>query len=171
VGQEQEGRVIVAIGSDHAGYHLKENLKRALVEKGYSVDDMGTYSEGSCDYPDIALKVAEAVGQGEEEKGVLVCATGIGMSMAANKVPGVRAAVCNDEYTARFSRLHNDANVLAMGARVISEEQAGRILDTFMTTDFEGSEEAGARHGRRLDKIREIERKYMKADKPAGQGG
>ena len=171
MGQEQEGRVIVAIGSDHAGYHLKENLKRALVEKGYSVDDMGTYSEGSCDYPDIALKVAEAVGQGEEEKGVLVCATGIGMSMAANKVPGVRAAVCNDEYTARFSRLHNDANVLAMGARVLSEEDAGTIVDIFLTTEYEGQGEEGARHGRRLDKIREIERKYMKADKRAGQGG
>jgi ribose 5-phosphate isomerase B len=117
------------------------------------------------------LKVAEAVAGGKAEKGVLVCATGIGMSMAANKVPGIRAAVCNDEYTARFSRLHNDANVLAMGARVLSEEQARRILDTFMATDFEGSGEAGARHGRRLDKIREIERKYMKTDEPAGQGG
>ena len=171
MGQEQEGRVIVAIGSDHAGYHLKENLKRALVEKGYSVDDMGTYSEGSCDYPDISLKVAEAVAGGKAEKGVLVCATGIGMSMAANKVPGVRAAVCNDEYTARFSRLHNDANVLTMGARVISEEDTGTIMDIFLTTEYEGREEEGARHGRRLDKIREIERKYMKTEKPAGQGG
>jgi ribose 5-phosphate isomerase B len=168
VAKKRKGRVIVAIASDHAGYHLKENLKRALVETGYSVDDMGTYSQGSCDYPDFALKVAEAVSRGEAEKGVLICATGIGMSMVANKVPGVRAAVGNDEYTARFSRLHNDANVLTMGARVLSEEQARGVLDAFMTSEFEGREEAGARHGRRLDKIKEIERRYMKTDKPAG---
>jgi ribose 5-phosphate isomerase B len=166
VGQEQDGPV-VAIGSDHAGYHLKEILKEALDELGYRVDDAGSDSEDSCDYPDFALKVAEAVGRGEAEKGVLVCATGVGMSIAANKVPGVRAAVCNDEYTARFSRLHNDANVLTMGARLVSEEQARRILETFMTTEFEGLDEAGARHARRLDKIYEIERRYMKAEKPA----
>ena len=164
--QEHKGSVIIATGSDHAGYNLKESLKSTLVEAGYSVEDMGTYSDESCDYPDFALKVAEAVSRGEAEKGVLVCATGIGMSMVANRVPGVRAAVCNDEYTARFSRLHNDANVLTMGARVIGEEQARRILDMFMTTEFEGQEEAGVRHVRRLDKIREIERKYMKADGP-----
>lgn len=167
MGQEQGGRII-AIGSDHAGYHIKEILKEALVEVGYRVDDVGTDSEDSCDYPDFALKVAEAVGRGEAEKGVLVCATGIGMGMVANKVPGVRAAVSNDEYTARFSRLHNDANVLTMGARVVSEEQARRILETFMTTEFEGLDEDGARHLRRLDKIENIERKYMKGQKQSG---
>ena len=167
MGREQGGR-IVAIGSDHAGYHLKEILKEALVGIGYRVDDVGTDSEDSCDYPDFALKVAEAVGRGEAEKGVLVCATGIGMSMVANKVPGVRAAVCNDEYTARFSRLHNDANVLTMGARVVTEERARRILETFMATEFEGMGEAGARHLRRLGKIEDIQRKYMKAQKQSG---
>lgn len=166
--QKREGRTVVALGSDHAGYLLKGTLKKALVAAGYGVDDMGTDSEDSCDYPDFALKVAEAVAGGKAEKGVLVCATGIGMSMAANKVPGVRAAVCNDEYTARFSRLHNDANVLTMGARVLSEEDAGTIMDIFLTTEYEGRGEEGARHRRRLDKIMEIERKYMKAEKPAG---
>ena len=154
--QELDERV-VAVGSDHAGYRLKESLVDELARLGYEVRDMGTGSEESCDYPDFALSVAEAVAGGEAEKGVLVCGTGAGMAMAANKVPGIRAAACNEPYTAEFCRLHNDANILTMGARIIDEEAALRILKVFIETGFEGG-----RHAGRLEKIRGIERRYMK---------
>lgn len=151
---------MVAIGSDHAGYRLKERLKAELIEAGLSVEDLGTLSEDACDYPDFAEKVAEAVASGTAARGVLVCGTGVGMAIAANKVPGVRAAVCNDTYCARQARLHNDANVLTIGARVVDEELASEITRIFMETGFEGDSQAGSRHSRRLSKIRDIERRY-----------
>ncbi len=154
--QESDERV-VAVGSDHAGYRLKERLAGELARMGFEVRDMGTGSEESCDYPDFALAVAEAVAGGEAEKGVLVCGTGAGMAMAANKVPGIRAAACNEPCTAEFCRLHNDADILTMGARIVDEEGALRILKVFMETGFEGG-----RHAGRLEKIRGIERRYMK---------
>ncbi len=143
----------VAVGCDHAGYALKGLVVDYLRTRGYEVVDEGTFSEESCDYPDFALKVATKVARGEVERGVLICATGTGMAMAANKVPGVRAAVANDLYTARFSRLHNDANVLAMGARVIGPGLAQAVLEVWMETEFEGG-----RHERRLEKMACIER-------------
>lgn len=158
----QQSERLVAIGSDHAGYRLKEELKAELGSMGYQVRDLGTDSEGPCDYPDFALAVAEAVGRGEASKGVLVCGTGAGMAMVANKVPGVRAAACNELYTAEYCRSHNDANVLTMGARIIKPEAARRILHIFMETDYEGGRPDGARHQGRLEKIKEVERKYMK---------
>ena len=153
---------VIAIGSDHAGFKLKEALREALGVMGYEVDDLVTYNEESCDYPDIALAVAESVSQGNATKGVLVCGTGAGMAMSANKVPGVRAVVCNEPYTAEYCRLHNDANVLAMGSRIIDVEGAVSIMKIFLGTGFDGGSEAGARHARRIEKIRAIERKYGK---------
>jgi ribose 5-phosphate isomerase B len=158
----ETGDRIVAIGSDHAGYRLKERFKVELAGMGYEVRDVGTGSQESCDYPDFGLAVAEAVGRGEVSKGVLICGTGAGMAMVANKVPGIRAAACNDAYTAEYCRLHNDANVLTIGARVVDDETASRILKIFMESDFTGGLPDGARHNRRLEKIKAIERKYMK---------
>jgi ribose 5-phosphate isomerase B len=156
MGDEKNERVI-AIGSDHAGFRIKEIYKEELTRRGYDMLDMGTDSEESCDYPDFAQAVAEAVSVGDASKGVLVCGTGAGMAMAANKVPGVRAAVCNDPYTAQYCRLHNDANVLTLGARVVDEDEALRILGLFLDAGFEGG-----RHSARVEKIGEIERKYTK---------
>jgi ribose 5-phosphate isomerase B len=153
------GRRIIAIGSDHAGFLLKEALEDELVSSGYTVVDVGTDSEESCDYPDFGLKVAEAVSGGEAWRGVLVCGTGAGMAMVANKVPGVRAAACSEPYTAEYCRLHNDANVLTMGARIVDLEAARKILHAFLDAEYEGT---GSRHERRLGKIREVERKYMR---------
>lgn len=153
---------VVAVGSDHAGFELKERLKDQLTGMGYEVRDMGTGSTESCDYPDFALAVAEAVSRGEASRGVLVCGTGAGMAMVANKVPGVRAAACNEVYTAEYCRLHNDANVLTMGARVVDGETAARILEVFMESGFEGALPDGARHNARVEKIKRVERKYMK---------
>lgn len=147
----------MAVGSDHAGYRLKERLKAELLDMGYTVLDYGTGSEESCDYPDFAVPVAEAVASGEASRGVLVCGTGAGMAMVANKIPGVRAAACNEAYTAEYCRLHNDANVLTMGARVLEPDEAVKILRKFMETDFEGD-----RHSRRVGKITEVERAHMK---------
>jgi ribose 5-phosphate isomerase B len=152
----------VAVGSDHAGYRLKERLKDELRRMGCEVSDIGTDSEESCDYPDFALAVAEAVSEGEASKGVLVCGTGAGMAMVANKVPGIRAAVCNEPYTAEYCRMHNDANVLTIGSRVLDPEAAVRILRIFMETGYEGERPDGARHVTRLEKIRDVERMYMK---------
>lgn len=148
----ESGKMKVALGSDHAGYALKLQVAAWLQREGYEVVDEGTFSDESCDYPDFALGVARRVACGEADRGIAVCATGIGMAMAANKVRGVRAAVCNDLYTARFSRLHNDANVLALGARVVGPGVAEEIVRTWMETPFEGG-----RHSRRLDKIVDVE--------------
>ncbi|MHB8896522.1 MAG: ribose 5-phosphate isomerase B [Candidatus Geothermincolia bacterium] len=152
----------IAIGSDHAGFRLKEQLKGVLADMGYEVRDMGTHNEESCDYPDLALAVAESVSRGDAEKGVLVCGSGAGMAIAANKVPGIRAVACNEPYTAEFCRLHNDANVITMGARLIDLEDARNILEVFLGTEFAGKDESGARHAKRIEKIGDIERKYGK---------
>ena len=142
----------VALGCDHAGYALKDVISACLQSSGHEVIDEGTSSADSCDYPDFAAKVARKVATGDAERGVVICATGIGMSMAANKVPGIRAALCNDLYTARLSPLHNDANVLALGARIIGPGLAEEIVRTWMETVFEGG-----RHARRVGKFGEIE--------------
>jgi len=142
----------IIIGSDHGGIHLKEALKRHLAERGIEVTDAGTYTEESCDYPDIALKVCREITEGKAERGILVCGTGIGMSMAANKVKGIRAALCGDVFSATMSREHNDANVICLGERVLGTGLAVRILDAWLDTEF-----AGGRHARRVDKIMAIE--------------
>lgn len=140
----------IAFGSDHAGFAMKEALKKYLEETGdYRVLDFGTDSDASCDYPEFAHAVARAVRDGEAESGVLVCGTGIGMSMAANKVKGIRAAVVGDAFSAKATREHNDANVLCLGARVISEEQAKEFLELFLHTPFS----EGENHVRRIGKL------------------
>ena len=145
----------VALGADHAGWELKEALKSWLMEGGYQVLDFGTHSPDSVDYPDYAQQVGESVAVGKVDRGVLVCGTGIGMAMAANKVPGVRAALCGDLYTARMSREHNDANVLVLAGRLMGAEMAADILHAWLETDF-----AAGRHARRVDKIADIERRH-----------
>lgn len=141
-----------AVGADHAGFQAKENLKKHLEAAGYSVSDAGTWSEESVDYPDFAVKVARRVQQGQDHLGILVCGTGIGMAIAANKMGGVRAAVAHDAVTARLSREHNDANILAMGARLLSEHQMIEVAESFLGAPF-----AGGRHQRRVDKISELD--------------
>jgi len=142
------GMIVVAVGADHAGFPLKEDLKTWLISRGYDVVDLGTQSAESVDYPDFAVGVGGAIIAGKADRGVLVCGTGIGMAMAANKVPGVRAAACSDAYTARMSREHNDANILALGARITSREAAIEILEIWLGAEF-----AGGRHARRVEKI------------------
>jgi len=142
----------IAIGSDHAGFDLKEELIPFLKAAGHAVEDMGTSGRESCDYPDFARAVAEAVAQGRHERGILICGTGIGMSIAANKVAGVRAALCAEPFSARLAREHNDANVLCLGARVIGPGLAQAIVAAFLEGQFEGG-----RHQRRVDKIRGLE--------------
>jgi ribose 5-phosphate isomerase B len=143
----------VALGSDHAGYDLKEAIKRLLKSRGITVDDTGTASRESVDYPDFAERVGLSVASGRTDRGILVCGTGIGMAIAANKLDGIRAAVVGDLESARLSREHNDANVLALGARITPADRAMAIVDIFLGTPFEGG-----RHQRRLDKISAIER-------------
>lgn len=147
----------IALACDHGGLNLKNAVKKYLEENGYEYEDFGTNTTDSCDYPDYALPAAEAVASGKCDKGILVCSTGIGVSMVANKVPGVRCAHCHDAYCAKFTRLHNDANVLAMGEKVVGVGYALQIVETFLTTEFEGG-----RHQRRVDKITAIEKKYGK---------
>ncbi len=142
----------VAIGSDHGGFRLKEEIKSYLIEKGYDVDDFGCYSEESVDYPDFAKKVAEAVAKGDYGFGVLMCGTGIGISIAANKVKGIRAALCHDGLTARLAKQHNNANILCMGGRTTGLETAKDIVDNYLSHEFEGG-----RHLRRINKIMDIE--------------
>jgi len=142
----------IALASDHAGYAEKERLKPLLHELGLEVDDLGTVSEESVDYPDYARKVAEEVATGRVDQGLLVCGSGTGMAITANKVPGVRAAVGWSEETARLARQHNDANVLAIGARTTPPEQIPAIVRAWFGAEFEG-----ARHAQRLEKIRRIE--------------
>lgn len=147
----------IALACDHGGLNLKNAIKKYLEENGYEFEDFGTDTTDSCDYPDFALPAAEAVASGVCDKGILICSTGIGVSMVANKVPGVRCAHCHDSYCAKFTRLHNDANVLAMGEKVVGTGYALQIVETFLTTQFEGG-----RHQRRVDKITAIEKKYGK---------
>jgi ribose 5-phosphate isomerase B len=145
----------VAIAADHAGYEAKEDIKRVLDEIGVKYDDLGTTSVDSVDYPDFARKVAEAVAHGDYAEGVLVCGSGTGMAISANKVNGVRAAVAWNEETARLARLHNDANILAIGARTTPAGTIPDIVKAWFTTDFEGG-----RHAGRVRKITEIEKKH-----------
>jgi len=142
----------IAIGSDHRGYHLKQQLVSLLRAKGHEVDDMGTDGSESVDYPDFATLVASKVSQGEVERGVLICGTGIGMAIAANKYPGVRAAACTDEITAEISRRHNNLNVLCLSADMLSPRSVERMVDLWLETEFEAG-----RHSRRIDKIQQIE--------------
>ena len=141
----------IAIASDHGGFDLKEKVKAHLTEKGYEVKDFGCYEKKSCDYPDFGRPAAQAVADGECNLGVLICTTGIGMSMVANKIKGVRAALCGNSTMASLTRLHNDANVLVLGAGIVGENLAMDIVDTFTDTPFSGDE----RHARRLGKIEE----------------
>jgi ribose 5-phosphate isomerase B len=142
----------IAIGADHAGYQLKDSLKKLLDEIGIGYDDLGTSSAQSVDYPDFARAVAEGVAAGTYERGILVCGTGVGMSIAANKVAGIRAAAIVDTDTARLAREHNDLNVLTLGARILPESRAREIVKIFLQTPFEGG-----RHANRVSKIHAIE--------------
>lgn len=139
---------ILAIGCDHGGYELKNAIIEHLKEQGIKYNDVGSYSTESVDYPDIARKVAYAVKNGEARLGVLVCGTGIGMSLAANKVKGIRAAACSETFSAKFTRLHNNSQILCLGGRVIGPGIANEMVDLFINTDFEGG-----RHQRRVDAI------------------
>lgn len=140
---------MIAIGCDHGGFALKQEVMKHLTARGLEFKDFGTYSEDSCDYPVYGKAVANAVAGGECEKGILICGTGIGISITANKVPGIRAALCGDCFSAEATRLHNDANILAMGARVVGAGLALKIVDTFLDTPFSGDE----RHIRRISMI------------------
>ncbi|HKE24326.1 MAG TPA: ribose 5-phosphate isomerase B [Bryobacteraceae bacterium] len=147
----------IALGADHGGFRLKEVLKRVLEGLGIEVRDVGVYEDKPADYPDLALKVAELVAAGTATRGVVVDGAGIGSCMAANKVPGIRAALCYDKASARNSREHNDSNVLTLGARLLTETQAEEVLRTWIATPF-----AGGRHQARVDKIVAIERRFLK---------
>lgn len=149
---------MIAIGSDHGGYDLKMEIIKYLTTQGLQYKDFGSCdATSSVDYPDYGKTVAEAVSSGECEKGIIICGTGIGISISANKVPGIRAALCTDCYMARMSREHNDANILALGARVVGPGLAQDIVETWLKTPF-----TGGRHKTRVDKISEIEGKYLK---------
>ena len=143
----------IAIGADHAGFALKEQIRQELAAKGHEVTDFGTSSEVSTDYPDYARQVSESVSHGVAERGILVCSTGVGMSIAANKVKGIRAALAFNEDEVRLTREHNDANVLAFGARYINAGEAAKLTDIFLATPFSH----GERHMRRLEKVAQIE--------------
>jgi len=142
----------IALGSDHAGFHIKETVRQFLQNAGYPLDDLGTWSEESVDYPDYGKAVGEYVAAHKADYGIAVCGTGIGISIAANKVPKIRAAVAHDVNTARLAREHNDANVLAIGGRIVNNTQAIEMVQTFLTTAF-----LGGRHARRVEKIALIE--------------
>lgn len=145
----------LAIGCDHGGFILKGEVINHLKGKGIEFEDFGTYSAESCDYPDIAEKVTDAIVSKTCDLGIIICGTGIGISIAANKVPGIRAALCSDTFSAHACREHNNANILALGERVIGKGLALDIVDTFLKTEFEGG-----RHEKRINKITEIENKY-----------
>jgi len=142
----------IALGADHAGYHIKETIRQFLENAGYPVDDLGTWSEESVDYPDYGKAVADCVAAHKDAYGIALCGTGMGIAIAANKVPGIRAAVAHNVDTARLAREHNDANVLAMGGRVVNGAEAIEMVQTFLNTTF-----AGGRHARRVEKIMQIE--------------
>ena len=148
---------MIAIGSDHGGYKLKEEIKRYLEEKEIEYTDCGTFDEESVDYPEIAQTVASEVQDGHAENGIIICRSGIGMSIVANKFKGIRCAKCNDEQEAKFSRMHNNANVLALGADYMDVNKAVRIVRTWIATEFEGG-----RHEARVKMIEEIENENMK---------
>ncbi len=145
--------MMIAIGSDHGGYALKEHVKAYLTAKGITCLDVGCDSAESCDYPIFGKAVGEAVASGKCEKGIVICTTGIGISISANKVKGIRAALCADSFTAEMTRRHNDSNVLAMGAGIVGPNLADRIVDVFLSTEFEGG-----RHERRVNLMMDIEK-------------
>lgn len=142
----------IALASDHGGFALKEHLKTYLEQQGYTVTDFGTYSTDSCDYPDFGQAAARAVASGQCQRGIVVCTTGIGISIAANKVRGIRCALCRDLLSAQLTRRHNDANMLALAGGFTGELEAEHLVEAFLTTEFEGG-----RHRRRVDKLMEIE--------------
>lgn len=144
---------MLAIGSDHGGFELKNHVMKHLDELGIEYKDYGCYDENSVDYPDIAKAVGEAVANGECEKGILICGTGIGISIAANKIKGIRAALCSDVYSAKMTKEHNNANIICMGGRVIGRELAFMIVDTWLGAEFQGG-----RHQARIDKIHALEK-------------
>ena len=144
---------MIAIGADHGGYRLKEEIKAYLEQRGVEFHDFGAYREDPVDYPSIAAKVARAVAGGEYERGLLFCGTGIGISIAANKIRGIRAAACSDAFSAEYCRRHNDANILCLGGRVVSAEKAKELVGLYLDTPFEGG-----RHSRRVARIAELER-------------
>lgn len=147
---------MIAVGSDHGGFQLKQSIMRYLKSKNIPFKDYGTYTEESCDYPVYAEKACQAVVSGECEKALLFCGTGIGISIAANKVKGIRACACSDYFSAKYSRLHNNANVLCLGGRVIGPGAAEELVDVFLATEFEGG-----RHERRINEIAEIENRQL----------
>lgn len=142
----------IALGCDHGGFEHKNVIKEHLEERGFEVKDFGIYENVSVDYPDIAVKVGNSVAGGECELGILVCGTGIGMSLAANKIKGIRAAACSEHFSAKYTRMHNNSNILCLGGRVIGVGTALELVDLFVDTSFEGG-----RHQRRIDKISNIE--------------
>ena len=148
----------IAVACDHGGLNLKKAVLAYLEKQGHEYVDFGTCTTDSCDYPDYALQAAEAVASGECQRGILVCSSGIGVSIVANKVPGVRCAHCHDVYCAKYTRYHNDANMIAFGEKVIGVGMMEEIVGAFLTSEYEG----GERHDRRIAKITEIEKKYNK---------
>ncbi|MZG30308.1 MAG: ribose 5-phosphate isomerase B [Nitrospinae bacterium] len=142
----------IAIASDHGGFDLKESIIAHLLNTGWEVDDLGPHSGDSVDYPDYGIKLAEAVAEKKVERGIVICGTGIGMSIVVNRYPGIRGTLCSDLFTAKLCREHNDSNILIMGGRVIGKGLAAEIVNTWLNTDFEGG-----RHQRRLDKITQID--------------
>ncbi len=147
---------MIALGSDHAGFELKQVIIKHLEERNIEYKDYGTYSTDSCDYAVFAEKTAKAVAGGECELGLLFCGTGVGISMAANKVRGIRACCCSDLFSAEMTRLHNNANILCLGGRVVTEEKAKELVDVFLDTPFSGEE----RHQRRIDQITDLENRF-----------
>ena len=143
---------MIALGCDHGGYGLMQEIKAHLEKRGLKYRDFGTYSDASCDYPEYARAAAKAVASGECERGIVICGTGIGMSIAANKIKGIRAALCADSFSTRFTRMHNNSNVMCMGARTLGCGLACELAEIFLTTEFEGG-----RHQRRIDLITAIE--------------
>ena len=148
----------ISVACDHGGLNLKRALIAYLEKCGHQVQDYGTNDFNSCDYPDFAVQAAEAVARGECERGIVVCSSGIGVSIVANKVPGIRCAHCHDTYCAKYTRLHNDANMLAFGEKVVGAGLMEEMVNLFLTTEYEG----GERHDRRIAKIKAIEEKYNK---------
>ncbi len=142
----------ISMGSDHGAFAMKEHLKQYLTEQGHQVVDCGTYSTDSCDYADFAKAAAQLVASGDCDRGIVMCTTGVGISIAANKVRGIRCALCSEPYSAEMTRRHNDANMLAMGGALIGPNMADRIVDVFLNTEFEGG-----RHQRRVDLMMDIE--------------
>jgi RpiB/LacA/LacB family sugar-phosphate isomerase len=151
-------KMLTAMACDHGGFHLKEDLKTYLIDLGYEVEDLGCFDEGSVDYPDLGEAVAKKVSTGEIERGILICGTGIGMSIVANKFPRVRAALVNHVYAARMAKEHNDANILIMGGRIVGSGLAREMVAAWMEAEFQGE-----RHMRRLEKIEAIERRNFQA--------